>query len=258
VNIFDRERFGAGTLPIWVHNEHRARWRFATRHVKGKIVADCACGVGLGSAMFAQAGARHVYGFDLSEEAVNTARKNCAQFPFVAIEQGDGCKLPLDDNSIDLFISFETIEHIHDDRGFLAEVKRVLRPNGNFICSTPNRSVTMPGKKFSDVPWNPFHVREYNQGEFQALLEEHFASVHMFGQNPTPAWRVRSLEMIGRLFPGHAGGRINSALKLPRLAYDKENHHAVGELPSNGTCEYLIAFCSNPSKADCKHEKWQQ
>lgn len=252
MDIIDRERFGAGSLPVWVHHEHKARWRFASNHVNGKVVADCACGVGLGSAMFAAAGATSVHAFDLSEVAVATARQNCTEFPLVAVRQADGRDLPLEDSSIDLFISFETIEHITDDRGFLIEVARVLKPGGNFICSTPNRSVTMPGKDLSDAPWNPFHVREYNQAEFQALLEEHFESVQMYGQNPTPAWRVRTLEIIGRIFPGHTGGRINSALKLPRLAYDTEEHHAVGELPANGTCEYLVAFCTSP-RVQLKH-----
>lgn len=244
MNIIDQERFGSGALPIWVHNEHRARWRFASNYVAGKVIADCACGVGLGSAMFAQAGASHVYAFDLSEDAVAAASNNCAQFPSVSVQQADGRKLPLADGSIDLFISFESIEHIDDDRGFLNEVIRVLRPDGDFICSTPNRSITMPGKGLTDSPWNPFHIREYNHAEFQALLGEYFGSVHMYGQNPNPIWRVRLLEQLGRLLPGHTGGRINSALKLPRLAYDKEVHHIVSELHAKSSCEYLVAHCS--------------
>lgn len=244
MDIIDRERFGSGTLPIWVHNEHRARWRFASQHVAGKVVADCACGVGLGTAMFAEAGAVHVHAFDLSTDAVAAARNNCTHYANVSVQQADGRKLPLADHSIDLFISFESIEHIDDDHGFLKEVARVLKPDGSFICSTPNRSVTMPGKKLTDSPWNPFHVREYDQADFQALLGEHFNVIKMYGQNPRSSWRTHLFEQISRLLPGHMGGRINSAFKLPRLAYDKEIHHAVVDPFSNHVCEYQVAHCS--------------
>lgn len=243
MQTIDRERFGAGALPIWVHNEHRARWRFASGYVKDKVVADCACGVGLGSAMFAEAGARTVHAFDLSPDAVDAARRNCAGHANVVVQQADGRQLPLEDNSIDLFVSFESIEHIEDDRGFLAEVVRVLRPDGEFLCSTPNRAITMPGKTLADAPWNPFHVREYAQEEFLGLLGDYFSEVRMHGQNPQPIWRVGLLERIGKTLPGHLGGRINSALKLPRLVYDKEAHHAVSVAPDDALCEYLVAFC---------------
>lgn len=247
MKLIDRERFGAGSLPVWVHNEHRARWRFASDYVAGKVVADCACGVGLGSAMFAASGASRVHALDLSEEAIVKARSNCSAYSTVSVALADGCDLPLVSGSIDLFVSFETIEHVIDDCGFLAEVARVLMPSGTFICSTPNRSVTMPGKSIADTPWNPFHVREYDQDEFKRLLADRFSSVRLFGQNPKTQARVEVLKAVGRLLPGHSGGRINSALKLPRLAYDKESHHQVVELPETGTCEYLVAVCTQPS-----------
>lgn len=246
MDLIDRERFGAGSLPIWVRNEHQARWRFASRYASGKVVADCACGVGLGSAMFAASGAKRVYAFDLSDEAVAKAKAVCLPYSSVSVARADGRDLPLPSASIDLFVSFETIEHIKDDGGFLKEVARVLTPGGNFLCSTPNRSVTMPGKLITALPWNPFHVREYNKDELTKLLLDHFKCVKLFGQNPCDQIRVRTLEVLGRLLPGNAGGRINSALKLPRFVYDKESHHHVMDLPDRGTCEYLIAMCSSP------------
>lgn len=246
MNLIDRERFGIGSLPVWVHNEHQARWRFASQYVAGNVVADCACGVGLGSAMFAANGASRVYAFDISDDAVKQARINCSAYSAVTVTKADGRNLPLDSGSIDLFVSFETIEHIADDYGFLAEVMRVLSPKGTFICSTPNRTVTMPGKLITDTPWNPFHVREYNQNDFMRILADHFATVNLFGQNPKTVARVRILDILGKFLPGHAGGRINSALKIPRFAYDKESHHCVVDIPDHGTCEYLLAVCAQP------------
>jgi ubiquinone/menaquinone biosynthesis C-methylase UbiE len=53
--------------------------------------------------------------------------------------QGSVLELPVDDASIDTYISFETIEHIQPGElpKYFTEVKRVLRPGGRFICSTP-------------------------------------------------------------------------------------------------------------------------
>lgn len=201
----------------------------------------------MGTAMFAEAGAAKVHAFDLSDDAVASAREACAEFPAVTVSQADGRELPLPDEHADVFISFETIEHINDDKSFLNEVVRVLKPNGVFICSTPNRTITMPARNLSDTPWNPYHVREYNEAEFRALLSSRFNSVDLLGQNPIPNWRVSLLSFLGRLLPGNLGGRINSATKIPRFAYDKEHHHAVQAMPPSGACEYLVAVCRGPT-----------
>ena len=214
----------------------------------GKVCVDCATGVGYGAELFARSGAKHVYAIDLSEDAVEKARLRTKGLSNVTVLQGSGTALPLEPASVDLFISFESIEHIESDRQFLSEVARVLMPSGTFICSTPNRSVTMPGKRLADRPWNPFHVREYDPQEFASLLGEYFEEVRLLGQNPQAAWRVKVMNTIGRLAPGHVGGRIHSALKLPRLLYDRESHHDVRVIPAGATSEYLVAICSKPKR----------
>ena len=65
-------------------------------------------------------------------------------------------------------VSFETIEHIDDDDGFIAEAARVLKPDGILPISTPNKDVTSP----SGPPENEFHVREYLREEFEGLLRK--------------------------------------------------------------------------------------
>ncbi|MFR9595923.1 MAG: class I SAM-dependent methyltransferase [Rikenellaceae bacterium] len=81
--------------------------------------------------------------------------------------------LPFADNSFDCVISFQVIEHITRDKAFVAEVKRVLRPEGRFIVSTPN--------KIMSLTRNPWHVREYTPTEFSALLGEEFTRVEALG-----------------------------------------------------------------------------
>ena len=62
---------------------------------------------------------------------------------------------PLDfaDESFDYVISFQVIEHIKNDKEFVAEVSRVLRKGGKFIVSTPIAPMSLTR--------NPWHVREY-------------------------------------------------------------------------------------------------
>lgn len=70
--------------------------------------------------------------------------------------------LPFADDSFDCVVSFQVIEHIKRDRAFVEEVRRVLKPGGRFIVSTPNRPMSLTR--------NPWHIREYNAKQFGELL----------------------------------------------------------------------------------------
>ncbi|MEM4218180.1 MAG: hypothetical protein QXZ09_09170, partial [Candidatus Methanomethylicaceae archaeon] len=69
-------------------------------------------------------------------------------------------------------------------RKLLAEAVRVLKPGGRLIISTPNRTLTNPGRTISDRPFNPFHLREWDMAEFEALLCEFFPQTQMLTQAP--------------------------------------------------------------------------
>lgn len=81
--------------------------------------------------------------------------------------------LPFPDAAFDCVVSFQVIEHIRDDAAFVREVRRVLRPGGRFIVSTPNRPMSLTR--------NPWHVREYNAREFGELLGREFGRVEALG-----------------------------------------------------------------------------
>ena len=236
------------SLPVWVRHEHTARFVFAARFVEGKTVIDCACGEGFASAMFAEAGASHVHAFDSSPAAVSAA---CARIPSSRITCGvaDGRRLPLGDSEADVMVSLETIEHISEDQAFLEEACRVLKPDGVFICSTPNRAVTNPGSSLTDKPWNRVHVREYDETEFFGRLSSLFAHVERYGQNPTHPMRVSALRGLSRVLPRHSAVRVNQLLKLPRLVLDRPERHAVKSHRPDRAYEYLVAVCTKPFKA---------
>lgn len=239
----EKERLSPdAAVPRWVWLEHLARYEFGARFVKGKTVLDCACGAGIGSETFAKAGAASVVAFDVSEEEIEQARRRNT-LPHLSFRHASGLALPIASSSVDVYISFETIEHVNEDREFLAEARRVVKPDGIFICSTPNRPVTNPGKTISDKPWNRFHVREYSQSEFLGLLRTVFPRVELFGQNPKPAWLAQSIEGLGRVLPLHGAVRVNQVMKLPQLLVDNLQRHAVREPMPGYADEYLVAVC---------------
>jgi SAM-dependent methyltransferase len=245
----DAERVGGETwTPPWVRREHQARFDFAARMAAGQDVLDCACGSGAGSSVFLDAKPRSFRGLDLSAEAVAAARARCAD--------GDGAfviaaatGLPLADDTVDVYVSLETIEHVDDDRAYLAEAARVLRDGGRFVCSTPNRNVTNPGTTIEAKPFNPFHVREYDPGELIALLSTAFGRVELYGQNPRRRARTTLARMVARVLSPALAARIRQVMKLPLLVLDHQARHVVEPCDPRREYEYLVAVCSDPCLA---------
>lgn len=176
------EPFTGERLTASVHGqvelEHYHRYLFCRGFCRDRDVLDVASGEGYGTAQLAQV-ARYVVGI---ERAGATARNAAANFPRSNLRfiQSDARSLPLTDASVDVVTSFETIEHFDRQEAFVAEVRRVLRPDGCFIVSTPDRDVYSP----PGAPLNPFHVREFNRDEYLDLLHHHFRYVSLIRQRP--------------------------------------------------------------------------
>lgn len=156
--------------------EHLHRYAFASEYVEGKIVLDIATGEGYGSEMISRT-AKHVYGVDIDEASVKHAQGKYKTHNLEYLV-GSCTEIPLTDNSVDVVVSFETIEHITDHDRMMSEVKRVLRPNGTLIISSPNK---LAYNKDSDHD-NPFHLKELTLEEFQHLLKKYFRSRLYLGQ----------------------------------------------------------------------------
>jgi SAM-dependent methyltransferase len=90
-----------------------------------------------------------------------------ARYPRVDVRHGNLASLPLPDASVDVVVNLQVIEHLWDQPQFVAECRRVLRPGGLLLMSTPNRITFSPGR---DTPVNPFHTRELNARELTDLL----------------------------------------------------------------------------------------
>jgi ubiquinone/menaquinone biosynthesis C-methylase UbiE len=172
----DGERFLPDRMPGNIELEHRHRYLFAAQLTAGKDVLDIASGEGYGSAMLAGS-ARSVIGVDISPAAVEHARGRY-RLPNLEFSCGSCSAIPLADASVDLVVSFETLEHHAEHAKMLTEVRRVLRPGGLLVISTPDKL------EYTDKPVNrnPFHVKELYKEEFRALISGHFRHVRMIGQ----------------------------------------------------------------------------
>ncbi len=156
--------------------EHMHRYVIAKELVVGKCVLDIASGEGYGSFILSSV-AKHVIGVDIAKYVVQHAkskykRKNL-EYMIGSCEE-----IPLDDNSIDIVVSFETIEHHNQHDKMLLEIRRILRPDGLLIISSPNKY------EYSDIPnyTNPFHVKELYREELTALLNKYFSNIVIFSQ----------------------------------------------------------------------------
>jgi 2-polyprenyl-3-methyl-5-hydroxy-6-metoxy-1,4-benzoquinol methylase len=161
--------------------EHLERYRFAFDRLRpGLRVLDIACGAGYGSGILVERGCE-VVGADCDERTVELAASRIDGAEF---RTANALALPFADASFDVVVTFETIEHVADGAGFLAEMRRVLRPGGTLICSTPNIAYTR----------HPAcHLHEYRPLEFFHLVEAAFGAGERLGQYIRRRDRLRDL-----------------------------------------------------------------
>jgi ubiquinone/menaquinone biosynthesis C-methylase UbiE len=154
--------------PWW--GEHDQRYVEALKHIdKNFTILDIACGNGFGTYKLYEQTQNVVIGGDVSDEALIYCKKKYQKhlkkdtFDFRKL---DATALDFKDNTFNAVVSFETIEHIADYNKVIAEFKRVLKPGGILLLSTPNIVVSSP----DGIVVNPYHVKEFTYDELSSLL----------------------------------------------------------------------------------------
>ncbi len=167
---FTGERFLPAVTGEIAH-EHWHRYAFARRWVAGRRVLDVACGEGYGSALLASV-AHSVLGVDISADAVAHARAAYGARGNLTYEAASATALPLADGAVNAVVSFETIEHLPraQQPAMLAEIARVLAPDGVLVISAPNPVEYSDARSYR----NPFHFHEPARDELDALLAQAF------------------------------------------------------------------------------------
>ena len=159
---------------------HMIRYVYASGYIRpGDVVLDCASGLGYGSnIMRTLSDCSAVVGRDISERAVRYACDNFVQSG-LAFEVGDAQSLSnWEDNSVDTFISFETLEHVPEPEKVIAEAARVMRPGGRFIASVP-----YDWSDESSEDLNPFDLHVYSKKKLVELIRSRFRIECLHVQN---------------------------------------------------------------------------
>jgi len=191
-------------------------------------VLDVACGEGYGAAHLAEV-ASSVTGIDIDAETIEHARAAHPRDNLRFVE-GSVDALPIDeDRAFDLVTSFETIEHVDEPSqlAFVREVRRVLRDDGVFVVSSPDR------RTYSDerASRNPYHVRELDLDELHDVLRPHFRHIAFLKQG------VHGVSYIHPIEPSDAPVLQVGAKTLTAARFEADDS-APPHL-------YFLAICSN-------------
>ena len=140
---------------------------------KNEAVLDLGCGDGVLSYLLYEKGLK-VSGIDLSEEAIEFAKNKTNNR--IEFKVGSVYHLPWEDNSFDIVLSSDVIEHLEDVSQYLKEIKRVLKPNGKCVISTPIR--------ITEIPLDTEHVVEWFENEYRDLINNKFPGSSFYKSHP--------------------------------------------------------------------------
>ncbi|HTQ68036.1 MAG TPA: class I SAM-dependent methyltransferase [Solirubrobacteraceae bacterium] len=177
-------------------SDWQARRRFLLDRVgPGERVLDLGCGEGQFAAELQDAGAE-VLAVDVAQEPLRRARAAHASLELALIACGGEWELP--DTAFDVVWAGEVIEHVGDTAGWLSEVRRVLRPGGRLLLSTPAHPLLrraaialVPGAWERHFDPRGEHVRFYTRHSLEQLLDDfRFERVEVGGLGPPLVPRV--------------------------------------------------------------------
>jgi SAM-dependent methyltransferase len=111
----------------------------------------------------------------------------------IQVVRADAMAVPIRDESVDLVVAFDVLEHLDDDRGAAEEIRRVLRPGGTALIAVP-----ADPRLWSAHDDSVGHVRRYTRDTLLALMTgagfeiESVAAWNVL-LRPVAAWRRRRL-----------------------------------------------------------------
>lgn len=150
---------------------------FLLAHVEpGQRVLDLGCGEGVFAAALAAAGARPI-AVDVADEPLRRLRARFPQVEDVRRAQA-GEALPLDDGEVDAAWAGEVLEHVHDVGALATELRRVVKPGGTLLVTTPDHprrllvKFALRPRAFEEHVW-PYadHLRFFTRRTLAMVLE---------------------------------------------------------------------------------------
>ncbi len=151
-----------------VHQRLLKAYYIARDYVQGELL-EIGCGEGRGVALLREQ-VKNYIGIDKITGVID---KLSVAYPQAEFYPAVIPPLPFPEAKFDTVISFQVIEHIKDDRHYLQEIARVLKPGGVALLTTPNSKLSLSR--------NPWHIREYTAAELTGLCQPYFSKVTMRG-----------------------------------------------------------------------------
>lgn len=149
-----------------IYQRHLFAYEQAIPLIQGDVL-EVGCGEGYGSRLLAP----NTKKYTAIDKFVALNKENLLGVEFIQMNVPH--LTPFADNTFDIVVSFQVIEHIDDDHLFLKEIHRVLKPGGKLIMTTPNIKMSLTR--------NPYHVREYTHTELTNLTATYFSKVESNG-----------------------------------------------------------------------------
>jgi len=166
-----------------LYMQHLKVYEFLGKNVKNKQVLEVGCGDGYGAAFLAKS-TRSIIAVDYEKEVILTAQ-NKYQANNLKYLCMDATRLEFPENEFDLVCSFQVIEHIPENRllTYLAELNRVLKPDGALYLSTLNLEKVMKDPHIYKK--NPAHCKEFGIRDLEVILSKVFNNYVIFGLHPS-------------------------------------------------------------------------
>jgi SAM-dependent methyltransferase len=144
----------------WWYQERRHLLRQAIRRLRPGRAMDIGAAGG-GNTRVLQAAGWSVAALEYGADGAAVAAERG-----LPVLRGDATALPVADDSLDLVVAFDVLEHILDDDAAVAEVLRVLRPTGHFLIAVP-----ADPRLWSEHDVAVDHVRRYTRATLSQVLE---------------------------------------------------------------------------------------
>ena len=176
------------TVEEAMKHEYIHRYALASQFAGGKDVLSIGGG-GYGSRILAQAAAS-VVEVDVDKHAMEHTKRESSHVGNLKFVQGSCDAMPLEDQSIDIVVSFENLEHVEKYDEMLMEIKRILRPNGLLLLAITKKSlVSSDNAALTSPDMNALDVAELNQ-----KIECEFSNVAIYTQRSNIASFVYPVE----------------------------------------------------------------
>ena len=173
-----------------IFQRHLIAYKEAAKLVSGTIL-EIGSGEGYGVTELAPKSTKYIavdkYDSPISEKVKDN---NNIEFKQMNVPPLKG----IEENSIDYVVTFQVIEHIEDDKLFLKEINRVLKPGGKMLLTTPNILMSLTR--------NPWHIREYSPDKMQELIKSFFKNFELrgvFGNTEVMSYYEKNKESVKRI-----------------------------------------------------------